>query len=166
MNALSITAELERKILETLNEIFANSAMHSNSQEGATFGIAYHTGRNLICFVVADSGRGIPGSLRDAGLEFASDEMHIAWAMEPNNTTKPRHVPGGLGSVVLRTFIEANGGRLIVASRRGFWEQTGSYVRKFPLPHAFPGTVVVLEVVTNDPEPYDSSIDFDPNDMW
>ena len=109
---------------------------------------------------------GRPGSLRASGIRTRSDSDSIAWAMVPYNTTRAGDIPGGLGSKVLRDFVELNRGRLLIASAGGFWCQKGSVVSKIQLPNQYPGTAVILEINTSDKNSYDLASGPNPAEIW
>jgi hypothetical protein len=161
-----MTPALQGKFFEGIDELFANSSLHSNASiKLAVCGQFYPRNRRLD-FTLADGGRTISGSLRDAKIDFYSDDGAIAWAMEPYNTTRQGDIPGGLGSKLLREFIELNGGKLIVVSRAGFWCQKGAKVIHSLLSHPFPGTAVILEINTADRNKYDLVNPPSPKDIW
>lgn len=80
----------------------------------------------------------------------------IDWAMSGENTTKTGDIPGGLGLKILRKFITLNGGKLVIVSDAGYWGimdgKEQPTVKAFE--HPFPGTVVSVEVNTNDAHSY------------
>jgi hypothetical protein len=157
---------LRGKFYEGIDELFANSALHSNATISlAVCGQFYPRNRRLD-FTLADGGRTIAGCLRDSKIGPYSDDRAIAWAMEPYNTTRQGDIPGGLGSKLLREFIELNGGKLIVASRAGFWCQKGTTVIHSLLSHPFPGTAVILEINTADTNKYDLINPPSPKEIW
>jgi hypothetical protein len=161
-----MTPALRGKFYEGIDELFANSALHSNAKlKVAVCGQFYPTNGRLD-FSIADGGRTIAGALRDSGRGSYRDDEAIAWAMTPLNTTRQGDIPGGLGSKVLREFIELNNGKLIVASSAGFWCQQGNKVVKFRLAHPFPGTTVVLEINTADKNRYDLVGAPSPSEIW
>jgi len=157
---------LRMKIYESIDELFSNAALHSNSDLGVSASGSYLESDERLFFAMADGGRGIPGSVRDAQIPYASDEEAIAWAMMENNTTKQSNIPGGLGSVVLCTFVKLNGGRLVIASRKGFWCLTANDMYYKPLPHEYPGTAIILDVVPSDTNEYDPLPGPSPNNIW
>jgi hypothetical protein len=157
---------LQGKFYEGIDELFSNSAIHSN----ATLNIAvcgqFFPRKNRLDFALADGGRSIAGALRDSKIGPFPDDQAIAWAMEPGHTTRQLDIPGGLGLKVLRDFIQMNKGRFIVVSRAGFWCQTASQVIQSMLPHPFPGTAVILEINTADRNKYDLANAPSPDDIW
>jgi anti-anti-sigma regulatory factor len=157
---------LRGKFFEGVDELFANSALHSNAKINVVVCGQFYPRNRRLDFTLADGGRTIAGALRDSKIGPYTDERAIAWAMEPYNTTRQGDIPGGLGSKILREFIELNGGKLIVVSRAGFWCQKGTKVIYSSLPHAFPGTAVILEINTADDNKYDLVNPPSPKDIW
>lgn len=157
---------LQSKFYEGIDELFANSALHSNAKIPVTVCGQFFPRNSLIDFAIVDGGRGIPGAVRSTGRVFRSAAEAIAWAMEPGNTTRQGDIPGGLGSKILREFVALNKGRLIIASGTGYWCQKGSVVQKSLLSHPFPGTAVILEINTSDKNKYDLVKAPRPEDIW
>ena len=157
---------LKGKFFEGIDELFANSALHSKSSLPITVCGQFFPKSRLLDFAIVDGGRGIAGSVSSTGRRFPNEADAIDWAMQPGNTTREGDIPGGLGSEILREFIALNGGRLIIASGAGFWCQKGNSVIKSPLRHSFPGTTVILEINTSDRNKYDLAAPPDPTNIW
>ena len=162
----SMSPALKGKFFEGIDELFANSALHSKSPLPITVCGQFFPKGRLLDFAMVDGGRGIAGSVSSTGRRFSDEANAIDWAMQPGNTTREGDIPGGLGSEILREFIALNGGRLIIASGAGFWCQKGNNVIKSPLRHAFPGTTVILEINTSDRNKYDLAAPPDPTNIW
>lgn len=161
-----MTAVLLGKILEAIDELFANCALHSQSPiKVVATGQFFPRGERL-AFAISDGGRGVDGSLKAAGISYSTPEDAIDWAMQSNNTSRQGDIPGGLGLKVLRDFVGLNNGNLMVISNRGVWRQAGSDVQKWRLRSPFPGTSVILEIMTNDKHTYDLKSSPDPRDIW
>ena len=163
-----MTKALQLKFFEGVDELFGNAALHSNSELGVTVGGHYSASDQVLNFSVSDGGQTIPGSVKRRFPNLPSLSAHeaIDWAMMPFNTTRQGDIPGGLGSKVLREFVELNGGRLIIASGEGYWCQDGNRVTKVRLALPFPGTAVVLEINTSDKRLYDLAAPPDPRNIW
>lgn len=162
----SMSTALQGKFYEGVDELFANSALHSKSPSPVTVCGQFFPKNRLLDFAIVDGGRGIPGAVRDAGYAIQNETDAIEWAMQPGNTTRQGDIPGGLGLKILRDFIALNGGRLIIASGAGYWCQNGNDVIKSSLSHAFPGTTVILEINTSDRNKYDLVSSPSPRDIW
>jgi hypothetical protein len=162
----SMSPALKGKFFEGVDELFANSALHSKSSLPITVCGQFFPKNRLLDFAIVDGGRGIAGSVASIGRRFSDEASAIDWAMQPGNTTREGDIPGGLGSEILREFIALNGGRLIIASGAGFWCQNGRNVTKSPLRYAFPGTTVILEINTSDKNKYDLAAPPDPTNIW
>lgn len=161
-----MTKALRGKFHEGVDELFANSALHSKAAIGVVVCGQFYPRNKRLDFALADGGRSIAGSLRDSKIGPYPDDQAIAWAMEPGNTTRQGDIPGGLGLKILREFIQLNEGKLIVVSRAGFWCQKGTKVVKSMLPYPFPGTAVILEINTADKNKYDLANPPSPKDIW
>ena len=158
---------LRGKFYEGVDELFANSALHSKSPFGVAVGGQFYPKSSRLDFTLTDGGRGIPGCLRASIREQQfTDTSAVQWAMEDYNTTRQGDIPGGLGSKILRDFIGLNKGKLIVVSNGAFWCQDANEVKLFQLSHSFPGTAVLLEVNTADRHSYDLASAPHPRDIW
>ncbi|WP_349437420.1 ATP-binding protein [Pararhizobium sp. A13] len=162
----AMTPQLKAKFYEGIDELFANSSLHSSSKIRVTVAGQFFPRNERLSFSISDGGRGIDGSLRAAGLTILSSEDAIDWAMQPNNTSRHGDIPGGLGLRLIRDFVEVNRGTLTVCSSSGFWMQNGSEVSKKRLRHRFPGTAVVLDIMTSDKNRYDLKAAQDPRNIW
>lgn len=144
----NMAAALRSGFFEGIDELFANAALHARTVVPIVVGGQYFPRRRLLAFSLADGGRGIPAAVcARLGRHLRAAEA-VDWAMEPFNTTRQGDVPGGLGSKILREFVETNGGRLTVVSNDGFWQQHGTEVCRRSLAAPYPGTAVVLEINT------------------
>lgn len=161
-----MTKALQGKFYEGIDELFANSALHSKSLTPVAVCGQFFPRNKRIDFAIVDGGRSIPGAVRSTGRIFRTSVEAIAWAMEPGNTSRSGDIPGGLGSKLLREFVALNSGRLIIASGRGFWCQNGTVIQKSQLLYPFPGTAVILEINTADKNMYDLATAPRPQDIW
>ncbi|MCB5203178.1 hypothetical protein LH464_11925 [Neorhizobium sp. T786] len=154
------------KFFEGLDELFANCALHSKSEINVVAAGQFFPRAERLAFAISDGGRGVDGSLRASGITYSSPEDAIDWAMQNNNTTRQGYVPGGLGLKLLREFIAKNNGKLMVASSAGLWTQTGTRLTKARMPKPFPGTVVIMEILTSDRNVYDLKASTDHRNIW
>lgn len=161
-----MSAALENKFYEGVDELFANSALHSNASIKLVVCGQFYPRTRVLDFSMVDGGRSIPGSLRESGIVQQSDGDAIDWAMAPGNTTRQGDIPGGLGLKVLREFIQLNGGKLTMVSGAGFWTQNTQGVSKEMLSHPYPGTIAVLEINTSDKNLYDLVGGPSAKDIW
>lgn len=161
-----MSSALLSKFFEGVDELFANCALHSKSPISVVAAGQFFPRGERLAFAISDGGRGIDGSLRASGMTYSSPEDAIHWAMESNNTTRQGYIPGGLGLKLLREFIAKNKGKLTVASSAGLWSQTGAELIKSRLSKPFPGTVVIMEIVTSDRNIYDLKMSTDHRNIW
>ena len=162
----SMTDALTGKFYEGIDELFANSSLHSQTQRQICVGGQFFPNLENLSFVIADGGRGIDGAyLAKFGSVIKAHDA-IEWAMQPGNTTRMGDVPGGLGLKLIRSFVEKNGGRLTIISNDGYWCQSGTRTHRWQMQAPFPGTAVVFEIVTSDRKRYDLGHAPDPRDIW
>ncbi len=156
---------LTGKFFEGIDELFANAALHSRSSLGVTACGQFFPLSNKLDFAITDAGIGIPEVVgRLAGA--VADAEAIEWAMTEGNTTRQGDIPGGLGSKVVREFVQLNQGKLMIVSYGGFWCQSANTVLKGRINNAFPGTFVLLEINTSDRKAYDLAHAPDPRNIW
>lgn len=161
-----MTKALQGKFYEALDELFANSSLHSRSELHICVSGQFYPKTGRLAFALADGGVGMNGAVL-AGKQLVLTPIDaIDWALQPGNTTRSGDIPGGLGLKLIRSFIEQNGGRLTIVSNEGNWCQTGSQVAKSTLSQPFPGTGVILEIATTDKKHYDLAAAPDPRNIW
>jgi signal transduction histidine kinase len=161
-----MSSALQAKFFEGIDELFANSSLHSKAAVKVSVSGQFFPRTNRLSFVISDGGIGIDGSLRNAGITSDSAVKAIDWAMQSNNTSRQGDIPGGLGLRLIRDFVEANNGTLTVASSEGVWSQVGRDVSMKTMRRPFPGTAVVLEINTSDQKRYDLKRAPDPRNIW
>ncbi len=150
----SMSMGLLKKFRESIFEIFSNAVLHSKTEQGIFSCGQFFPARHRLDFSVADLGIGMRQNIKESvGLEL-SPEAAIAWATEASNTTKCGPVPGGLGLKLLAEFIDLNGGRIQIVSDAGYWKRENGVTVAESLSHAFPGTVVNVEINTADTTSY------------
>lgn len=145
---------LMKKFRESIFEIFGNSVLHSQTKLGIFSCGQFFPTRNRLDFSVTDLGIGIRRNIKDSlGLELFPEQA-INWATQERNTTKRGPVPGGLGLKLLGEFIDLNGGCIQIVSDAGYWRREHKTTTTNRLHHAFPGTVVTVEINTADTNSY------------
>ena len=161
-----MSKSLSRKFFEGIDEIFANSSLHSNSPTPISVCGQYYPRKKKLAFVISDGGRGIRNSyIRWSGQDIDAHDA-INWAMQPQSTSRVGDIPGGLGLTLIREFVELNGGVLAVASDKGFWKQDGTDVTMDGMRMPYTGTSIVLEIDSADTKQYDVEIQANPNNIW
>ncbi|MCA1334220.1 STAS domain-containing protein [Pseudooceanicola marinus] len=157
---------LREKFLEGLDELFANSSLHSKSSIPVFSGGQFFPNRDRLTFVISDGGRGINGSLEAAGFRFPTVANSIEWAMQMNNSARSGDIPGGLGLGILQEFVRLNEGSLIVCSQTGYWEMRAGRVSMHNIRASYPGTAVSLEINTRDTRSYHMKSRVNPKEIW
>jgi anti-anti-sigma regulatory factor len=149
-----MSLQLRKKFLEGIDEIFNNAVIHSLTPLPiCACGQAFPR-KNKLEFSISDGGVGFRAVIRqNLKLEF-SDVEAIQWALSGENTTRQGDIPGGLGLKIVRDFVRLNGGCLQVASHNGFWSFSRKEIVKEMMVHNFPGTVVNIDINTNDRSSY------------
>ena len=157
---------LLKKFRESIFEIFSNAVQHSGTELGVFSCGQFFPKRNRLDFTVADLGIGIPHNVRQHLRKDMRSEEAIEWATAGNNTTKQGNIPGGLGLKLLCEFVDLNGGSVQIVSDSGYWTRKGRKSYSSSMVHAFPGTVVCVEIDTADPHSYMLTSETDTHDIF
>jgi len=145
---------LTRRFKESIHELFENAASHSDTRHGIFATGQYFPKKGRLDFMLADAGIGIRRKIkRELGKTMPSSNA-IVWALAEGNTTRKGGVPGGLGLKLIREFITQNDGRLQIVSDRGYWEFEEGEEFSGQMENSFPGTVINIEINTNDTSSY------------
>ncbi|MBX9587490.1 MAG: ATP-binding protein [Gammaproteobacteria bacterium] len=145
---------LRNKFQKNIFEIFSNAVIHSDTKLGIFSCGQYFPNRHALDFSIADLGVGIRQNIQNKiGLKLTAEEA-INWATSDRNTTKRGQVPGGLGLKLLGEFIDVNGGCIQIVSEYGYWQRKKNQIETAQLVAPFPGTVVSIEINSNDPATY------------
>ncbi len=142
----------QKRLLQVLNEIFNNAAIHSKSE----FGIfcAGRSERHRLEITIVDDGVGFKTNVS----RFLKRELTpldaIDWAMEDDHTTRSGPIPGGLGLKLIRTFVSRCSAALTVFSHNGLWTQKGDHVTRTSVCPDFQGSLVSLRVNTQNISSY------------
>jgi signal transduction histidine kinase len=149
----SMTDMVRKKFRQSIHEIFENAVVHSYTERVFACGQLFPK-KDRLEFSIADIGIGMRERIRRKHNQELAPEQAICWAMSGTNTTKTGSVPGGNGLKLLREFIELNGGKIHIASDRGYWEFSEGKVSVCAMEYPFPGTVVNIEINTADAKSY------------
>lgn len=148
----NLSTGLHRKILEGIGEIFANAALHSQSEYIYVCG-QFFPNNHLLYLTIADTGKGIKNTVNAAIKKDFNAIDAIKWAMIDGHTTKT-DTPGGYGLNILRQLITTNKGCLQIVSNDGFYQLDTNGEKTENLSNEFPGTVVTLQFRTDDNHSY------------
>ena len=145
----SMPASVYDKLKRSSLEIFANAALHSESECGI-FSCGQHLpAEHTVGLTVADAGIGMRQKIvKELGLRLRSDKA-IAWAVQEGNTTRKGNIPGGLGLQLIKEFVVGNRGRLQIISDRGLWriDRFGESTERLSRP--LPGTTINIAINTS-----------------
>jgi len=144
----TLSADLRKKIAESIYEIFVNAQTHSETRHNYTCG-QFFPQRNTIEFTICDAGIGFRTSIKRRFGKDLPAKRAIQWATAVGHTTKS-DTPGGIGLAIMKEFIAKNRGALQIVSNDGFYElnESGENLRDFN--GEFPGTIVTMIINTND----------------
>lgn len=80
----------------------------------------------------------------------------MQFCLTEGNTTK-QNEPGGLGLKLLKRFIRHNQGRIVIVSKKAYYEFSNGHESIIPLENPFPGTCINIEINTADSKSYQLS---------
>jgi hypothetical protein len=148
---LSIAAKSE--IIRSIFEIYSNAVIHGDCTEVFSCGQFYpRKNPPQINFTIVDVGRTIKTNVSEFLQKSITGIDAIEWALEENNTTKPkeRNIPGGLGLKIICDFARLNNGKVQIVSGNGCWQITRGKENSSIMEYPFPGTLVNLEFNLDD----------------
>lgn len=126
----------------SVNEITDNVLMHSNCPDGRILQLTSKQKAKLIEFVVADSGDGIPKSLRSSRLEISSDVEALSRAIE-QGVTRDQAIGQGNGLWGSYRIALKSGGKFDIHSGHAtlfYTANAGMHTRPDQVPYT--GTLV------------------------
>jgi hypothetical protein len=147
----------KREIARSIFEIYSNAIIHGDCE------YVYSCGQYFpkktpprIDFTIVDMGKTIKMNVNEFLKTQKTGEESILWAVEANNSTKPKenNIPGGLGLKLITEFVELNYGKLQIISSDGFWELKKKKIEVNTFNYEFPGTIVNIEFNLDDKSSY------------
>ena len=154
----AMSSGLSKRFRQNVWEIFLNSAIHSQSEQGIFTCGQFFPHIQKLDFTIVDAGIGIPESVRRFKRQRYKNHIDarsaIKWALTKGNTTNTGNNPGGLGLHLIKQFIQMNEGKIQIVSSSGYYEFNENGDSFKIMSHAFPGTCVNIEVNTSDAKKY------------
>lgn len=149
---LRISAPLKGSLQMSLLEMMTNVIDHSGVND---YFVCCHNypDKKQIRLCMADTGIGIPNSLRQKYKQGKSDQDLILMATEEGISTRPDR--GGLGLAHIKKFLKVNKGQLCIMSGKGkvFWKFDQSKMLKQKMQTAFKGTIIKM-IINTDKSPF------------
>lgn len=161
-----MSQELLKKFRASIFEIFSNAVLHSRTDLGIFSCGQFFPAKDQLDFTVADLGIGFCENIKDYTGQQFSPEDAITWATKEGHTTKEDSLPGGLGLKLLIDFIDLNGGCIQIASDAGYWQRKKRKTKTQRLSCPFPGTVVSIDIKTDDPHTYSLASELKAEDIF
>jgi len=157
-----MTNAVHEKISESIQEMFVNAQMHSETEFIYTCGQYFYL-KNEINFTIVDTGIGFARRIeKDLGQIISASDA-IRWALIDGHTTK-QGVSGGLGLALLKEFITQNKGKIHIISGNAFYELNEFGERIANLDAYYDGSFISMTFKTDDTKMYrfsDADIDLD-----
>lgn len=150
----SMSAALLVNFQNSILEIFSNAVFHSGTKHGVFSCGQFFPKRNALNFVITDLGIGIRQNIMDRYGRNLSADVAINDVTSDAYTTRKGSIPGGLGLKLVKRFIDANQGTLLIVSDAGYWCRTAGHTQTYKLDYSFPGTLVSMEINTADQRSY------------
>ncbi|MGB3962660.1 MAG: ATP-binding protein, partial [Sulfurimonas sp.] len=143
---------VHERISESIQEMFVNARMHSESEFIYTCG-QFFPSEHRLNFTIVDSGIGFAKRIeKNLGQTISSSDA-IRWAMIEGHTTK-QGVSGGLGLAILKEFITLNKGKIQIVSGDAFYELSDNTEKIQKLNNYFDGSVISMTFKTDDNKTY------------
>ncbi len=162
-----MTEQLKKRFIQSISEVFQNSVIHSGAKLGFFACGQFYPNLAKLDFTMADAGVGIRTNVRNHfRQETISSIEAIRWALGDGNTTKSSGQPGGIGLKLLKDFIELNAGKIELVSRLGYYRYCQGSETFEKMSSDFPGTIVNLEIQTNDVKSYRLSSEIPLNEIF
>ncbi|MDQ1769363.1 hypothetical protein GQR60_00850 [Labilibaculum sp. A4] len=139
--------QLQKKMNESIFEIFENAIFHGKTNEVYTCGQYFP--RHLpphIEFTIVDLGRTIQANVGEYLNKAIIAKDAIEWAVEKGHTTKTGDTPGGLGLKLIREFLKLNKGQIQIVSGDGYWCENNNTIFAQSMKTSFPGTIISLNI--------------------
>jgi len=143
----------QKEIARSIFEIYSNAIIHGNCDHVYSCGQYFPNKRPpRIDFTIVDLGRTIKVNVNEFLRTSMSGKESIEWAIEANNSTKPKHnkIPGGLGLKLILDFVRLNKGKIQIVSSGGYWEMNKGKINAAEFDNEFPGTLVNIEFNLDD----------------
>jgi len=141
------------EIIRSIFEIYSNAIIHGDCTEVFSCGQFYpRKAPPRIDFTIVDIGRTIKSNVSDYLKKDVPGIDAIRWALQENNTTKPKekNIPGGLGLKIICDFVRLNNGKVQIVSSNGYWQLANGHEETRTINAPFPGTLVNLEFNLDD----------------
>lgn len=150
-----------------LYEVFENAAIHSHSEVGVCCCGQFFPKERHLDITIADAGIGIRQNVRR---HLKNPDMSsiaaLRWALQEGNSTKTGPHPGGLGLQFLKDFITKNQGKIMIASRFGFYQFERGEETFEKLAADLPGTTVTITINTGDTAAYCLKSELSEDDIF
>ncbi|WP_345974775.1 ATP-binding protein [Sulfurimonas sp. HSL3-7] len=143
---------VHEKISESIQEMFVNAQIHSETEFIYTCGQYFHM-QDKINFTIVDTGIGFAKRIEKNLKEVITSKDAIKWAMIDGNTTK-QGVSGGLGLALLQEFITQNKGKIQIISGNALYELSNGSETIQELDSFFQGSVISMTFKTDDNKTY------------
>lgn len=145
---------LKDYFFQSIAEIFQNSIYHSRTQDHYCVCGQYYPQKQKMRITFTDTGVGFATNYKEHYRQDIEPSKAISWAVEKGHTTS-NHKNGGMGLSFIQDFLQINKGSLQIVSDLGYWY---SNVKGNPIcdnmKFAFGGTIVTIEINTDDMNSY------------
>ena len=140
---VAVSLLLQKTIVTTVGEIYANAFEHGRSEIGVFSCGQYYPSLRTLKLTTIDFGVGIPSNVRlFCRIDDLTASDAVQWAFQKGNTTRDKDIARGLGLDLLSKFVTMNRGSLEIFSHDGYAliDQTAETYRDRQT--WFPGTLV------------------------
>jgi hypothetical protein len=145
----------QKEIIRNIFEVCLNAVTHGKCEQVYCCGQLYlRKSPSKAILTFSDLGSTIKANVNTFLRANLAGNEAIKWALTDGKTTKTGTTPGGLGLKLLQDLIYLNKGMLQVVSGDGFVEVKNNEQTFIGLDFDFPGTIITLELLLNDPNFY------------
>lgn len=142
-----------RKFTTSLSEILDNASSHSETDGYICVCGQQFPKLNTLGISICDLGIGIASKVkREINPRFMTEQA-IDWAVTEGNSTR-KTGPNGFGLSDILEFLKLNKGILRIITNDGFWFRTSNFKYFHKLPIGFDGTIIDIEIRTDDQSQY------------
>ena len=142
--------DLCKQVRKSFSEVFSNIFYHGESPIGGIVCGQVYPKSKEIQIVFYDAGIGMARRIRGVYPSISSDEKAIEWALQKGISTRSNE-PSGLGLYLLRQFLVANGGELLIYANKGALSIINGNISWGILPYSIRGTLIDMRIkIRND----------------
>lgn len=151
---IPLKPDTKEALMTNLLEVYTNCELHSESSLGVFTCGQFFPQKREVAYGITDCGIGLNSNVRKRLGSSVSDIDCIEWALRRGNTTKPTHIPGGLGLANLDNFVKNYGGTIQIITGCAVYTRNNGKKHYDIMPYSLRGTSVKVTFSANGNMPY------------